>query len=74
MRELIDDGRTGFVVTDADGAVAAVDRVADLDRDLVRTVAVERFHHDRMVDAYLDVYAGLLADRSGAGSSRRRRA
>ena len=62
MRELIDDGRTGFVVADVDGAVAAVDRVADLDREAIRAVAVDRFHHDRMVDAYVDVYERVLEE------------
>ena len=60
MRELIDHGRTGFVVRDLDEATAAVDRVSRLDRLRVRAVAVERFHHDRMVDAYEDVYRQLL--------------
>ena len=32
MGELIDDGRTGFLVADVPAAVAAVDRVATLDR------------------------------------------
>ena len=60
MRELIDDGRTGFVVADVDGAVAAVNRVGDLDREAIRAAAVDRFHRDRMVDAYVDVYERVL--------------
>ena len=60
MRELIDHGRTGFVVTTIDEAVAAVERVPLLDRSRVRATAVERFHRDRMVDAYVDVYHEVL--------------
>ena len=60
MRELIDEGGTGFVVTDVDGAVAAVERAGNLDREAIRAAAVERFHHDRMVDAYVDVYERVL--------------
>jgi glycosyltransferase involved in cell wall biosynthesis len=63
MPELIDDGSTGFVVTGVDDAVAAVDRAATLDRAHIRRVAVDRFHHDRMVDAYVEVYRQVLADR-----------
>lgn len=60
MRELIDDGRTGFVVDDVDGAVAAVDRVGTLDRAEIRATAVERFDVDRMIDEYVDVYRRVL--------------
>ena len=60
MRELVVDGRDGFVVPDVDGAVAAVARVGKLDRAAIRAAAVARFHHDRMVDAYVDVYEGIL--------------
>lgn len=63
MRELIDDGSTGFVVTGVDAAIAAVDRAATLDRAHIRAVAVDRFHHGRMVDSYVDVYHRVLADR-----------
>jgi glycosyltransferase involved in cell wall biosynthesis len=63
MRELIDDGRTGFVVTGIDDAVAVVDKVAALDRADVRYVAVDRFSQDRMVDAYVDVYRQILHHR-----------
>jgi glycosyltransferase involved in cell wall biosynthesis len=60
MRELIDDGRTGFVVAGTDAAVAAVDKVSALDRSHVRAVAVDRFSQDRMVDAYVEVYRQVL--------------
>ena len=61
MRELVDDGVTGFVVDDIDAAVAAVSRVDTLDRHHIRSVAVERFSRDRMVDEYVDVYRTVLA-------------
>lgn len=71
MRELIDDGTTGFVVADADAAVSAVERLHELDRPHIREVAVERFHRDRMVDAYIDLYHQVIADRAAAAPPRR---
>jgi glycosyltransferase involved in cell wall biosynthesis len=61
MPELIDDTRTGFLVDDVDEAVLAVDRAATIDRRAVRREAVARFGRDRMVDAYLAVYAQVVA-------------
>ena len=61
MRELIDDGTTGFVVTGTDAAVGAVERVATLDRGHIRSVAIDRFRIDRMVDAYVEVYRQVRA-------------
>jgi glycosyltransferase involved in cell wall biosynthesis len=60
MRELIDDGRTGFVVDDVAGAIDAVEAAAGLDRSAIRTEAVARFDVARMVDEYLAVYAAVL--------------
>ena len=53
MPELVDDGRTGFLVDDVDGAVDALRRVEALDRAAIRRTAVDRFGRDRMVDEYL---------------------
>ena len=61
MPEIIEEGVTGFLVDDADGAVAVVDRASALDRRVVRSRAHDRFGVERMVDGYLDVYGSLLA-------------
>jgi glycosyltransferase involved in cell wall biosynthesis len=63
MRELIDEGSTGYVVHDIEAAVAAVSSVDTLDRSHIRSVAVKRFSSDRMVDQYVDVYRTVLRDR-----------
>jgi glycosyltransferase involved in cell wall biosynthesis len=60
MPEVIDEGLTGFLVADATAAVAAVDRVARLDRPAVRRQAETRFGAARMVSEYLSLYRRLL--------------
>ena len=60
MPELIDEGVTGFMVTDAAAAVEAVESAAALDRVAVRAVAERRFGVERMVDDYLEIYRRLL--------------
>jgi glycosyltransferase involved in cell wall biosynthesis len=62
MRELVDPGATGFIVDDADAAVAAVERTAALDRRHIRDVAVARFGRGRMVDEYVEVYRAVLSE------------
>ena len=61
VAEVVDDGVTGFVVDDVDGAVAALERVPSLDRRAIRARCAERFSRDRMVDDYLAVYERVLA-------------
>jgi glycosyltransferase involved in cell wall biosynthesis len=63
MAELIDHGRTGFVIDDLDEAVVAVDGAATLDRAAIRADAAARFDRRRMVDAYERVYRDVLAAR-----------
>ena len=65
MGELIDDGRTGFLVSDLEAAVAAIARCQSLDRAAIRASAVERFSVDRMVDEYVRVYEGAIARAGG---------
>jgi glycosyltransferase involved in cell wall biosynthesis len=60
MPEVVDEGRTGFLVEGPEEAAAAVDRVVDLDRADIRRVAESRFSAARMVEDYVDVYVTLL--------------
>jgi glycosyltransferase involved in cell wall biosynthesis len=60
MPELIDDGRSGFLVEDVDGAAHAVSGAGGLDRPGIREWAVSRFGRDRMTDDYLDAYSQVL--------------
>ncbi|WP_456788219.1 glycosyltransferase family 4 protein [Cellulomonas sp. P5_C5] len=61
LPELVRDGRTGFLVADADGAVAAVGRLPTIDRAACRHEAVTRFSADRMVDDYERLFHGIVA-------------
>jgi glycosyltransferase involved in cell wall biosynthesis len=61
MRELVDPGRTGYLVDTTAEAAAAVEPAAVIDRAACRRVALERFSAGRMVDDYLRVYDQVLA-------------
>lgn len=61
MPELVRDGVTGFLVGDVDAAVAAVGRVAGLDRGACRSDAQTRFAADRMVDDYVRLFERVRA-------------
>jgi len=61
--EVLDDGVTGFVVRDVDGALAALERVRDFDRRRCRQVFERRFSSWRMARDYLDCYQRLLRAR-----------
>jgi glycosyltransferase involved in cell wall biosynthesis len=57
--EVVEDGLTGFVVEDVNGAIGAVDRLGHLSREKVRRRFEERFTARRMAQDYLNVYRGL---------------
>ena len=60
MPELIDDGVTGFLVDNFDEAVAAIDRVDQIDRAACRRRVADNFTVDRMAERYLTLYRELL--------------
>lgn len=60
MPELIDQGRTGFLVESVAEAAQAVSHVAALGREAPRRAVAERFTVDRMADAYLALYRRIL--------------
>jgi glycosyltransferase involved in cell wall biosynthesis len=59
--EVMEEGRTGFIVRELDDAVDAVRRVPQLSRARCREVFEERFTAARMARDYFDVYAQLIA-------------
>ncbi|HJO66731.1 MAG TPA: glycosyltransferase family 4 protein [Sphingomonas sanguinis] len=60
MPELIEDGVTGFLVDNVEQAIAAVDRIGEIDRAACRKAAATRFSVDRMADRYLALYRSIL--------------
>ena len=57
--EIIDHGITGFVVETEEDAVAAIGRLAELDRRTVRATFERRFSARRMAEDYVKIYEGL---------------
>jgi len=61
MPELVDDGVTGWLVLDPDGAVAAVRRLPGVDRERCRRTARTRFSAERMVADYEALFSRIVA-------------
>ena len=59
MPELIEHGVTGFLVNSFDEAVAAIDRIGEIDRAKCREHVARNFTVERMADRYLDLYTRL---------------
>ena len=63
LPEIIEHGRSGFLVDDLQEAVLAVERASTLDRRQIRHAAVRRFSVERMIDDYERVYRELAGAR-----------
>jgi glycosyltransferase involved in cell wall biosynthesis len=64
--EVIEQGRTGFVVDTVDEAVRAVPAIERLDRQTLRAVFRDRFSVRRMAADHVRVYEALIDGRVGA--------
>ena len=71
VSEIIDDGKTGFLVDTEDEAVRAVLKLDQLDRRTVRRVFQERFTADVMARNYLRLYWRLCGAAGRADVGRR---
>jgi glycosyltransferase involved in cell wall biosynthesis len=58
--EIVTDGKTGFLCRDEADMVAAIDRVAQIDRAECRAVAEERFSLRRMANEHVRLYRRVL--------------
>jgi len=69
--EVVDDGVSGFIVEDEAQAVAAVGRLAKIERGTVRSVFERRFTVERMAADYQSIYRSLAGVRRDAARLRR---
>ncbi|MFZ6038018.1 MAG: glycosyltransferase family 4 protein [Bacteroidota bacterium] len=60
MKELVVDGKTGFLVTSIDEAVEKIPLILNIDRLYCRAWAEKNFSKEKMVDDYLKVYRKIL--------------
>jgi glycosyltransferase involved in cell wall biosynthesis len=63
--EILEDGLTGFVVDDVDGAVAATEKIDRLFRPTIRSRFEERFSAGAMAREYVSIYERLAATGQG---------
>jgi glycosyltransferase involved in cell wall biosynthesis len=61
LPEIVEHGRTGFLVEDVEAMAEAIGAVGSLDRALCRRAAEARFSVRRMTAAYLALYQRLAA-------------
>jgi glycosyltransferase involved in cell wall biosynthesis len=59
--EIVEDGRTGVFIRTVEDGVAAVGRLAGLDRAACRKAVVERFSASICAGQYVDLYREMLA-------------
>lgn len=63
LPEVVEDGRTGFVVREAGELAAAIARVGEIDAEECRAVAAERFDVAVMGRRYLSAYEAIVSRR-----------
>jgi glycosyltransferase involved in cell wall biosynthesis len=61
--EVMEEGRTGFIVSELEDAIQAVRRISELSRERCREVFEQRFTASRMATDYLKVYERLIGAR-----------
>ena len=61
LPEIVEHGRTGFLVDDVAGMAKAIARVGGIDPETGRATARDRFGADRMVARYFARYADLAS-------------
>jgi glycosyltransferase involved in cell wall biosynthesis len=63
VEEIIEPGRTGFIVSNIDAAVDAVARIEQIDRRRCREVFERRFTAERMTEEYEAIYREIASHR-----------
>ena len=68
MEELIEHGKSGFLVRNVDEALAVLPRIGELDRSGCRQHALSRFSIEKSTDDYVEVYKKVLSLQRGCTS------
>jgi glycosyltransferase involved in cell wall biosynthesis len=61
VSEIIEDGKTGFIVTDINEAMEAANKISMMNRQSVRDIFEQRFTARRMATDYLQIYETLIS-------------
>lgn len=61
LADIVDHGRTGFLVEDVAGMADAIVASSSLDPEVCRAAAEERFDVERMIDGYVALYRRLAS-------------
>ncbi|HEY3566427.1 MAG TPA: glycosyltransferase family 4 protein, partial [Thermoanaerobaculia bacterium] len=61
LPEIVDHGRTGFLVSDVPGMAQALREVEALDSAVCRAEAERRFSAETMISRYFDLYRQIAA-------------
>lgn len=59
VKEVMQEGLTGFIVEDMDQAVAAVAKISTIERTACRNVFEKRFTATRMAEEYVEIYQSM---------------
>ena len=72
LPDVVEHGRTGFIVDDVAGMAAAIPRAAGIDSAVCRATARARFALPRMLDAYFVLYDRLALPHAAAARNSHR--
>jgi glycosyltransferase involved in cell wall biosynthesis len=70
VKEVMQEGLTGFIVEDIDQAVAAVEEIATIERTACRNVFEKRYTAARMAEEYLEIYQSMATPTAVSSDSR----
>ena len=60
LPEIVEHGKTGFVVDDVEGMAAALRRIDEIDPAVCRSTAQERFSAQRMAQRHMERYHEII--------------
>ncbi|MBV8841929.1 MAG: glycosyltransferase [Bryobacterales bacterium] len=60
LPEIVEHGKTGFLVANEDEMAEAIHRASDLNSDRIRCAALSRFSAAAMCESYLEIYRRLV--------------